>query len=315
MVLLALLSSRLVDVARDRAARAAPIRGLPSAWPSSSPCRASRRTSARRGSLAGDATRGRAQRLAASGARLERDARDREHQGIAPSQHRARHDRRDGPRVLLLDVGARLDLVGLVRRARSARRARVGQSDARAQAQSVRRAAAGRLAGASPRRSAPATASPARSRSSSRRAAEPMKSEMQRVVADEQLGVPLEEALAGRRRADGRTGTSSRSALVARLQREVRRQLGRGARPRGRDGARALRAPPAVSTLTAQGRMSRWIVTALPVGILADPAAHQPALHAPARTRAWAARSCSAWPLRSCVAGSLVIKKIVDIKV
>ena len=40
-------------------------------------------------------------------------------------------------------------------------------------------------------------------------ASEPMKSEMQRVVADEQLGIPMQESLARGRRPDGRAATSS----------------------------------------------------------------------------------------------------------
>ena len=69
---------------------------------------------------------------------------------------------------------------------------------------------------------------------------EPMKSELQRVVADEQLGVPMERSLSvvAERMA---SSDVEQLALVAELQRRGRRQRGRGDRPRGRDGARALR--------------------------------------------------------------------------
>jgi tight adherence protein B len=98
-------------------------------------------------------------------------------------------------------------------------------------------------------------------------ASEPMKSEMQRVVADEQLGVPLEQSLAvvSKRMANR---DLEQVGLVAELQREAggnsSEVVDRVAETiRERFELRRL-----VKTLTVQGRMSRWIVSALPVGIV-----------------------------------------------
>jgi len=97
-------------------------------------------------------------------------------------------------------------------------------------------------------------------------ATEPSKSELNRVLADEQFGAQLEDALKV-------TVTRMQNpdldqvALVARLQRE----MGSNAAEvldrivetvRARMELRRL-----VRTLTAQGRLSRWILTGLPIGI------------------------------------------------
>src|SRR5437763_9829450 len=96
---------------------------------------------------------------------------------------------------------------------------------------------------------------------------EPKKSEMQQVVADEQLGVPLEKAVEiVVRRMDNRD--LEQVALVAELQRnaggnaaEVVDRVAETIRERFE--LRRL-----INTLTIQGRMSRWIVSALPVALL-----------------------------------------------
>lgn len=98
-------------------------------------------------------------------------------------------------------------------------------------------------------------------------AAEPSKSEFQRVLADEQLGVPLEEALGVTvRRMQSRD--LDQVAVVAVLQRdagansaEVLDQIVDNIR--SRQEIRRL-----VRVLTAQGRMARWIVSLLPVALL-----------------------------------------------
>ena len=96
---------------------------------------------------------------------------------------------------------------------------------------------------------------------------EPSRTELRRVVADEQLGVPLEDALDSVvRRMDNRD--LGQVALVASLQRQTG---GNSAEVidrvtetvRERFELRRL-----VQTLTAQGRMSRWIVSGLPVVLL-----------------------------------------------
>ena len=113
-------------------------------------------------------------------------------------------------------------------------------------------------------------------------ASEPMKSEMQRVVADEQLGVPIQNSLevVAERMA---SRDVEQLALVAELQREA-----------GGDAAEVIdRVAETVRerfdlkrlihTLTMQGRMSRWIVSALPIVIVLAVRAREPALLPPAR--------------------------------
>jgi tight adherence protein B len=95
-------------------------------------------------------------------------------------------------------------------------------------------------------------------------ATEPSKSEFQRVIADEQLGVSLDEALRVTvQRMDNRD--LEQVAVVAALQRDAggnsAEVLDRVAENiRGRMEIRRL-----IRTLTAQGRMARWIVSLLPV--------------------------------------------------
>jgi tight adherence protein B len=95
---------------------------------------------------------------------------------------------------------------------------------------------------------------------------EPSKTEFRRVLTDEQLGIQLEDALkVCIKRMDNKD--LDQVALVAKLQREM-----------GSNSAEVLdRVVEAVrtrmelrrliGTLTAQGRMTRWILTALPVGL------------------------------------------------
>lgn len=98
-------------------------------------------------------------------------------------------------------------------------------------------------------------------------APEPTATEFGRVIADERLGIPLEDAFEQTiRRMDSRD--LEQVALVALLQRETG---GNGAEAldrvvenlRGREEIRRL-----VRTLTAQGRLSRLVLTALPVATL-----------------------------------------------
>ena len=98
-------------------------------------------------------------------------------------------------------------------------------------------------------------------------APEPTKREFDRVLADERLGVPIEDALEGAARRMA-SRDLEQVILVARLQREtggntaeVLDQVADTARERSE--LRRL-----IQTLTAQGRMSRWIITALPVFLL-----------------------------------------------
>jgi tight adherence protein B len=144
-------------------------------------------------------------------------------------------------------------------------------------------------------------------------ASEPMKSEMQRVVADEQLGVPIQNSLAvvAERMA---SRDVEQLALVAQLQREAggnaAEVIDRVAETvRERFDLRRL-----IQTLTMQGRMTRWIVSALPIGIvlvlqIENPHYLHPLLASTGGKVVFGL--AAAW----AVAGSFVIKKIVEIEV
>ena len=98
-------------------------------------------------------------------------------------------------------------------------------------------------------------------------AIEPSKSEFRRVLQDEQLGVPLDDALLVMARRM-QSYDAEQVALVMRLQREAggntAEVLDRVAEViRGRMELRRL-----VEVLTAQARISRWILTGLPIFVL-----------------------------------------------
>lgn len=144
-------------------------------------------------------------------------------------------------------------------------------------------------------------------------ASEPMKSEMQRVVAEEQLGVPMERSLlvVAERMA---SRDVEQLALVSELQREAggnaAEVVDRVAETvRERFDLRRL-----INTLTMQGRMSRWIVSALPIAIILilqveNPHYLHPLLESTGGKVVFA--FAAAW----AVAGSFVIKRIVEIDV
>jgi tight adherence protein B len=144
-------------------------------------------------------------------------------------------------------------------------------------------------------------------------AAEPSRTEFQRVIADEQLGVPLEDALTlVAQRMKSRE--VEQVALVSSLQRETGSNsaevLDRVIENiRERQGLRRL-----VRTLTAQGRMARWVVSFLPLGLLLVITLVNPTYMKPLFTHA-SGRVMIAVGAIMIVAGSLVIKKIVNIKV
>src|SRR5205823_12999955 len=144
-------------------------------------------------------------------------------------------------------------------------------------------------------------------------APEPSTSEFRRIVAEEQLGVPLEDAV--------KTvvvrmenGDLDQVSLVARLQRET----GANAAEvidrvietvRSRADLRRL-----VRTLTTQGRLSRWVLTGLPIGLalvlpLLSHGYLDPLLH---KSTGQVLLVVAAMMV---TAGSFVIGKIVNIKV
>lgn len=144
-------------------------------------------------------------------------------------------------------------------------------------------------------------------------APEPTKAEMARVVADERLGVPVDVAMANvvRRMA---SKDLEQVALVATLQRETggntAEVLERVTETiRGRLEVRRL-----VNTLTAQGRLSRWVLTAIPCCLLAFISVINPGYVAPLYTTP-IGKGLLGVAGALVVAGSLVIKKIVNIKV
>lgn len=142
---------------------------------------------------------------------------------------------------------------------------------------------------------------------------EPSREEFRRVIADEQLGVSLEEAFGVvAQRMSNRD--LDQVALVAALQQETggntAEVLDRVSDTiRERFELRRL-----VKTLTTQGRMSRWVVSFLPVGLLVLITAINPAYMAPLYTHPLGRVLLLVAGLM-VVAGSLVIKRIVDIKV
>jgi tight adherence protein B len=144
-------------------------------------------------------------------------------------------------------------------------------------------------------------------------APEPSRREFRRVVADEQLGVPLEEAL-GVVADRMHNRDLEQVALVAALQRETGANSAEvldriSDTVRERAALRRL-----VRTLTAQGRMARWIVSALPVALLLvisvlNPSYMTPMYH---RTPGQVLLFLAALMV---ISGSLVIRKIVNIRV
>jgi tight adherence protein B len=142
---------------------------------------------------------------------------------------------------------------------------------------------------------------------------EPSRTELQRVLNDEQLGVPVEEAV---RRVAARMASRDleQVALLAELQRtaggnsaEVLDTVVETLRERA--DLRRL-----IKTLTAQGRMARWILTALPVFAGLAMWLLQGDLMRPLFTTDGGQIAIVISALM-VTAGSLVIQKIVDIKV
>lgn len=144
-------------------------------------------------------------------------------------------------------------------------------------------------------------------------ASEPMKSEMQRVVAAEQRGVPIQDSLnvVAERMA---SRDVEQLALVAQLQREA-----------GGDAAEVIDTVAAtvrerfdlkrlIHTLTMQGRMSRWIVSALPIFVVLVVRLEDPQYFHPL-TSSLGGRIVLVLAAAWAVVGSFAIKKIVEIEV
>jgi tight adherence protein B len=142
---------------------------------------------------------------------------------------------------------------------------------------------------------------------------EPSRSELQRVVMDERLGVPVEDAL---RRVAMRMESRDLDQLA--LLAELQRTAGGNAAEvidtvvetlRERLDLRRL-----VRTLTAQGRLARWVLSALPAGAAAVLLLLQPTAVLPL-FQTGIGQVALVFAAALVIAGSLVIQKLVTIKV
>jgi tight adherence protein B len=144
-------------------------------------------------------------------------------------------------------------------------------------------------------------------------APEPTQREFRRVLADERLGVPLDQAL---QVVVARMASNDfqQVALVAALQRETGGNTAEvldRVTETVRDRVALQRM---IKTLTAQGRMSRWVVSGLPVALLAAITLINPEYIRPLYVEPLG-RALLVLAGLMVVSGSLVIKRIVDIKV
>jgi tight adherence protein B len=142
---------------------------------------------------------------------------------------------------------------------------------------------------------------------------EPMKTEMQRVVADEQLGIPMQQSLlvVAERMA---SRDLEQLALVAELQGEAGGNAAEVVDRVAETVRERFDLKRLIQTLTMQGRMSRWIVSALPIAIILALQVENPHYLHPlvASTGGKIVFGlAAAW----AVAGSFVIKRIVEIEV
>jgi tight adherence protein B len=143
-------------------------------------------------------------------------------------------------------------------------------------------------------------------------AAEPSRTEFRRVIGDEQLGVPLETAIeVVVRRMENRD--LAQVGLVAALQRQTGGNMAEVLDRVTETIRERFELRRMVQTLTAQGRMSRWVVSLLPVVLLVAITLLNPTYVEPLYTETFG-RVLLAFSAVMLVAGSLVIKKIVDIK-
>jgi tight adherence protein B len=142
---------------------------------------------------------------------------------------------------------------------------------------------------------------------------EPSRMEFRRVVADEQLGVPLEGAIRAvvRRMANE---DLEQVALVAALQRQTGGNMAEVLERVTETIRERFELRRMIQTLTAQGRMSRWVLTALPVGLLLAISAINPGYVQPL-FESTGGRFALFLAAAMVTAGSLLIKRIVNIKV
>jgi tight adherence protein B len=144
-------------------------------------------------------------------------------------------------------------------------------------------------------------------------APEPARSEFQRVVADEQLGVPIDQALhVVVERMDSRE--LEQVALVGALQRETGGNTAEVLDRVTETIRERFELRRTVQTLTAQGRMSRWVLTLLPIVLLVAINLIAPS-YMKVMYESTAGKALLVLAAISITAGSFVIKRIVNIKV
>jgi tight adherence protein B len=144
-------------------------------------------------------------------------------------------------------------------------------------------------------------------------APEPSRTEFRRVVTDEQLGVPLDEALrVVSERMDSRD--VQQIALVAQIQRDTGGNTAEVLDRVTEALRRRAELRRMISALTAQGRLSRWVVTLLPLVLLLIIAVLNPSYIDPLFNTTLGNVMLAVGAVLM-ISGSLVIKKIVDFKV
>jgi tight adherence protein B len=144
-------------------------------------------------------------------------------------------------------------------------------------------------------------------------APDPARSEFQRVVADEQLGVPIDQALhVVVERMDSRE--LEQVALVGALQRETGGNTAEVLDRVTETIRERFELRRTVQTLTAQGRMSRWVLTFLPIVLLVAINLIAPS-YMKVMYESTAGKALLVLAAVSITAGSFVIKRIVNIKV
>ena len=143
--------------------------------------------------------------------------------------------------------------------------------------------------------------------------ADPTRSELERVLIDEQLGIPLDQGL--NTLAERMNSPDvSQLALVATIQRETGGNTAEVIDRVTESIRERLELRGLIRSLTAQGRLSRWVLTFLPVAVFLlllvvnkgylDPLLHTSTGHA-----------LAALAIALVISGSLVIKRIVEIEV
>jgi tight adherence protein B len=142
---------------------------------------------------------------------------------------------------------------------------------------------------------------------------EPSRAELSRALADEQLGVPLDSALhLVAERMQNRD--LEQVAFVARLQREAGTNAAEVIDQVSENIRNRMELLRLVHTLTAQGRMARWIVSLLPVGLfIAMYSINREYLRPLWETTG--GRFAMVLAALMVVTGSLIIKRIVEIEV